>query len=135
MYKIRIDCTSQKDLTIRNKKISSKTYNNSGFNVNDYDYITKIAILYEDNLHSKNDLSYINKTLEFFCNRKITKEEFVEFITYLKNNGFISKRKEPKIQFIDNEFKVLFNYNYNLIIPFHKNSVKSIHKYQNLFIK
>jgi hypothetical protein len=135
MYKIRIDCTSQKDLTLGNKKINSKTYNNSGFNVKDYNYITKIAILHEDSLHSKNDLSYINKTLEFFCNRKITKEEFVEFITHLKDNGFISKRKEPKIQFIDNELKIIFNYNFNLTIPFQKNSVKSIHKYQNLFIK
>lgn len=134
MYKIRIDCTTQKDLTINNKKINNKSYNNSGFSVKNFNFITKIAILHEDNLHSKNEICYITKTLEFFCNRKITKEEFIEFIIYLKHNGFVSGRKEPKIQFIDNEDKIIYNYNYNLFVPFHSNSVKSIYKYQNLFV-
>ena len=135
VYKIRIGCTCQKDLTINNKKINSKSYNDSGFSVKDFDYITKISILHEDSLHSKNDLCYINKTIEFFCNREITKEEFADFITYMKNNGFTSKRKEPKIQFIDNEGRVIYNYNYNLAIPFQKNSVKAVHNYQNLYVK
>jgi len=135
VYKIRIDCTCQKDLTINNKKINSKSYNDSGFSVKNFNYITKISILHEDSLHCKNDLCYINKTLEFFCNREITKEEFVDFITYMKNNGFTSKRKEPKIQFIDNDSRIIHNYNYNLGVPFQKNSVKAVHKYQNLYVK
>ena len=135
VYKIRIGCTCQKDLTINNKKINSKSYNDSGFSVKDFDYITKISILHEDSLHSKNDLCYINKTIEFLCNREITTEEFCNFIRYMKNNGFVSKRKEPKIQFIDNEGKVLYNYNYNLVIPFQKNSVKAVHNYQNLYVR
>ena len=28
LYKIRINCTTQKDLTINNKKINQKTFNN-----------------------------------------------------------------------------------------------------------
>lgn len=134
MYKIKIDCTTQKDLTINNKKITSKSYNNSEFSVKDFNYIAKIAILYEDNLHSRNEFCYITKTLEFFCKREITKEEFIEFITHLKNNGFVSRKREPKILFTDNDGKIIYNYNYNLVFPFHSNSVKSIHKYQNLFI-
>ena len=44
------------------------------------DYITKIAILYEDNFHSKNETNYINKTIEFYCDRLITEIEFINFI-------------------------------------------------------
>jgi hypothetical protein len=40
VYKIRIDCTCQKDLTINNKKINSKSYNNSGFSIKDF-YFTR----------------------------------------------------------------------------------------------
>ena len=131
VFKIRINCTTQKDLTINNKKINTKSFNNSEFKTDEY--ITKIAILYEDNLHSKDDLCYITKTIEFFCNREITNEEFIDFIKKIKSYGFISKRKEPKIQFITDN-KVIYNYNFNEVIPFQKNSVKSIHKYQNLYI-
>jgi len=135
MYKIKIDCTTQKDLTINNKKINIRSFSNSGFNINDFSYISKIAILYEDNLHSRNEFCYITKTLEFFCNKEITREEFVDFITHLRSNGFVSRKREPKIQFIDNDGKIIYNYNYNLVFPFHSNSVKSIQKYQNLFVK
>jgi hypothetical protein len=132
---IRIDCTCQKDLTINNKKINNKSYANSKFSVKSFDFINKVSILYEDSLHSNNDLCFITKTLEFLCNREITEEEFAIFITYMKDNGFISKRKEPKIQFINNENRIIYNYDYNLGIPFNKNSVKSMYKYQNLYVK
>ena len=59
-YKIRINCTSQKDLTINNKKISRITYNNLENKPDNIDYITKIAILYEDNFHSKSDVIVID---------------------------------------------------------------------------
>ena len=64
-YKIRINCTSQKDLTINNKKINNISYNNLVNKPDNIDYISKISILYEDNFHSKSDVNYINKTLEF----------------------------------------------------------------------
>ena len=133
-YKIRINCTSQKDLTINNKKISRISYNNLEYKPDNIDYITKISILYEDNFHSKSDVNFINKTLEFYCNRIITEIEFKDFINNLKNIGFSSKKKDPKIQLIDNEGKIIFNYNYNTIEPFPNNKIKSIYRQQNLYI-
>jgi len=65
----------------------------------------------------------------------ITETEFIDFINNLKNNGFISYRKEPKIQLIDNEGKIYYNYNYNLVIPFPNNKIKAIYRQQNLYIK
>ena len=72
LYKIRINCTTQMDLTINNKKINQKTFNNFISKTDIDNYITKIAILYEDNFHMKDDISFINKTLEFYCNKEIT---------------------------------------------------------------
>lgn len=135
IYKIRINCTSQKDLTINNKKISRISYNTLINKPDNIDYISKIAILYEDNFHSKSDVNYINKTLEFYCNRVISEEEFKDFINNLKNNGFVSKKKEPKIQLIDSEGKIIFNYNYDTIEPFPNNKIKSIYRQQNLYIR
>lgn len=134
MYKIRINCTSQKDLTINNKKINAKTFNNFISKTDIDDYILKISILYEDNFHMKNDISFINKTLEFYCSREITEEEFKEFINKLKIFNFISKKKHSKIQFIDNDGNIIYNYNYITGLSYPKKSIKSIHYYQNLYI-
>jgi hypothetical protein len=134
-YKIRLNCTSQKDLTINENKISRISYNNLETKPDNMDYITKIAILYEDNFHSKNETNYINKTIEFYCDRLITEIEFINFINNLKKIGFVSKRKEPKIQLIDNEGKIYYNYNYNLVSPFPNNKIKSIYRQQNLYVK
>ena len=30
---------------------------------------------------------------------------------------------------------MIHNYNYNLGVPFQKNSVKAVHKYQNLYVR
>lgn len=134
-YKIRLNCTSQKDLTINENKISRISYNNLETKPDNMDYITKIAILYEDNFHSKNETNYINKTIEFYCDRLITEIEFINFINNLKKIGFVSKRKEPKIQLIDNEGKIYYNYNYNLVSSFPNNKIKSIYRQQNLYVK
>ena len=134
MYKIRINCTSQKDLTINNKKINCISYNNLENKPDNIDYISKISILYEDNFHSKSDVNYINKTLEFYCNTQITEQDFKNFINNLKDIGFHSKKREPKIQLIDSEGKIIFNYNYNTVEPFPNNKIKSIYRQQNLYI-
>ena len=135
IYKIRINCTTQQDLTINNKKINQKTFNNFILkNVID-DFITKIAILYEDNFHMKDDISFINKTIEFYCNREINENEFKDFIIKLRKLGFVSKKKHPKIQFINNDGNIIYNYNYNTAISYPKKSIKSIHYHQNLYIK
>ena len=134
LYKIRINCTTQRDLTINNKKINQRTFNNFISKTDIDNYITKIAILYEDNFHMKEDISFINKTLEFYCNREINEIEFKEFISKLKLVGFISNKKHPKIQFIDNDGNIIFNYNYNTELSYSKKSIKSIHYHQNLYI-
>ena len=133
IYKIRINCTSQKDLTINNKKINRIVYNTLENKPDNIDYITKISILYEDNFHSKTDINFINKTLEFYCSRVISEDEFKDFINNLKLIGFTSRKNEPKIQLIDNEGKIIFNYNYNTVEPFPNNKIKSIYRQQNLY--
>jgi hypothetical protein len=135
LYKIRINCTTQRDLTINNKKINQKTFNNFISKSNIDEYISKIAILYEDNFHMKDDISFINKTLEFFCNKEITENEFKEFISKLTKLGFVSNKKHPKIQFINTDGNIIYNYNYNTCLSYPKKSIKSIHYHQNLFIK
>lgn len=134
LYKIRINCTTQKDLTINNKKINQKTFNNFIAKTDINNYIKKIAILYEDNFHMKDDISFINKTLEFYCDREITEIEFKEFVSKLKLLGFVSKKKHPKIQLIDNDGNIIYNYNYNTELSYPKKSIKSIHYHQNLYI-
>ena len=134
LYKIRINCTTQKDLTINNKKINQKTFNNFIAQTDINNYIKKIAILYEDNFHMKDDISFINKTLEFYCDREINEIEFKEFVSKLKLLGFVSKKKHPKIQLIDNDGNIIYNYNYNTELSYPKKSIKSIHYHQNLYI-
>jgi hypothetical protein len=135
LYKIRINCTTQKDLTINNKKINTKTFANFISKPDIDDYISKIAILYEDNFHMKDDISFIHKTLEFYCIREISELEFKEFIGKMKRLGFVSNKKQSKIQFINNDGNIIYNYNYNTGISYPKKSIKSIHYHQNLYIK
>ena len=66
---------------------------------------------------------------------KITETEFKEFICKIKKLGLVSNKKHPKIQFINNEGNIIYNYNYNTEIPYPKKSIKSIHYHQNLFIR
>ena len=133
IYKIRINCTTQQDLTINNKKINQKNFIISKNDIDEY--ITKIAILYEDNFHMKDDISFINKTIEFYCNREINENEFKDFIIKLRKLGFVSNKKQPKIQFINNYGNIIYNYNYNTGISYPKKSIKSIHYHQNLYLK
>ena len=133
IYKIRINCTTQKDLTINNKKINQKNFIISKSDIDEY--ITKIAILYEDNFHMKDDISFINKTIEFYCNKEINENEFKDFIIKLRKLGFVSNKKHPKIQFINTEGNIIYNYNYNTGISYPKKSIKSIHYHQNLYLK
>ena len=83
----------------------------------------------------KDDISFINKTIEFYCNREITETEFKDFIYKIRRLGFVSKKKHPKIQFITMDGDIIYNYNYNTGIAYPKKSIKSIHYHQNLFIR
>ena len=49
MYKIRINCTTQNDLTFNNQKIDKKTYDDIIIKLQPYDieYIHSVIILYK----------------------------------------------------------------------------------------
>jgi hypothetical protein len=130
-FKIRIGCTTQKDLNINNKKINRNTFNT----VKLPDYISKVFILFEDNFHSKTDDNYINKTLEFYTNKNLTEEEFSFFIDNLKKSNIISNRKYPKIQMLDNDGDMVYNYNFNLNKPFSYKKIIATYHHSCLYIK
>lgn len=135
--KIRISCTTQDELQINNKKINMKNYSNYVNNKFD-DYIIKVFLLQK--FKFVNDkTSYIKKSLEFICSRDITEEEFQLFIANLKKLGFVSKKENHRIQYINNEGIVMFNYNFTLnkpyIIPAFSNKKKSLYRQQNLYIR
>lgn len=132
--KIRINCTSQNDLTINNKKITIINYNKYSNNLINDKNISRILILYEDNLHNNNNKNFINKTLEFYLYNEISKEEFELFIQKLHNLGYKSKKEAPKIQYFNSSNNIEFNYNFNTIKPFEKNSVNNVYHRQNLYI-
>jgi len=135
--KIRISCTTQDELQINNKKINMKNYSNYVNNKFD-DYIIKVFLLQKFKFVN-NKTSYIKKSLEFICSRDITEEEFQLFIVNLKKLGFVSKKENHQIQYINNEGIVMFNYNYTLnkpyIIPAFSNKKKSLYRQQNLYIR
>lgn len=131
--KIRINCTSQKDLTINNKKITIQNYNNYSAKLNEDKNISKVSLLYEDNFHHR-DKNFINKTLEFYLYSEINKEEFEIFIQKLHNLGYKSKKEAPKIQYFNSSNIIEFNYNFNTIKQFEKNSVSNIYHRQNLYV-
>jgi hypothetical protein len=137
--KIRISCTTQDELQINKKKINLKNYLNYVNNkFDDYDYIIKVFLLQKYKFIN-NKTSYIKKSLEFICSRDIIEEEFQNFIEDLKKIGFTTQKENHKIQYINNEGIVVFNYNYNLnkpyIIPAFSNKKKSLYRQQNLYIK
>jgi len=131
--KIRINCTTQRDLTINDKKININNYNKYSNDLNENKNISRVSLLFEDNFHSR-DKNFINKTLEFYLYSDITKEEFELFIEKLHKLGYKSKKTAPKIQYFNSSNIIEFNYNFNTIKPFDKNSVNNIYHKQNLYI-
>ena len=132
--KIRINCTTQRDLTINNKKITIMNYNKYSNELNNDKNISRVSLLFEDNFHHK-DKNFINKTLEFYLSTDINKEEFELFIQKLHNLGYKSKKEAVKIQYFNSSNNIEFNYNFTTIKPFEKNSVSNIYHRQNFFIK
>jgi hypothetical protein len=136
--KIKINCTTQEELQINNKKINLKNYNKLDDKPDKFEYISKIFLLQKYKFID-NKTTYIRKSLEFICNKDITEEEFINFIENLKKIGFMTKKDNLKIRYIDNEGKVVFNYNFNtnkpFIIPAFSNKKKSLYKQQNLYVK
>ena len=91
-YKIKISCTSKKELCYNNNKISKpnskkkseKDYDKLKQLVNNHNNITSSLILY------KKFENFTTKTLEFLCNKEITEDDFKDFIKNMHDIGFIS---------------------------------------------
>ena len=91
-YKIKISCTSKKELCYNNNKISKpnseKDYDKLKYElkqlVNNHNNITSSLILY------KKFENFTTKTLEFLCNKEITEDDFKDFIKNMHDIGFIS---------------------------------------------
>ena len=104
-FKIRIECTSIKQLSFNNKEILKKN-EMCVFDSN----IKKIIILYKTL-----DKFTTTKTLEFICDKELNKEEFEDFIKTMKDCGFKTTSPKIKIQFINmntKPFTPLFNYTF-----------------------
>jgi len=134
--KIRINCTSQRDLTINNKKITLVNYNKYSSQLNDdVENLIKVSLLFEDNFHHR-DKNFINKTLEFYFKNDLnSREEFELFIQRLHNLGYKSKKEVAKIQYFNSSGNIEYNYDFNSIKPFNKNSINNIYHRQNLFMR
>lgn len=122
LYKIRINCTTKKELTFNDKPINKKYTKNIYTELQplNIDYIDGIIILYKHLL-----LKRTLKSLEFLVNIQLTDILFIEFINKLKDVGFNSKNDKPRIQFIDNTGNIIYNYNFDTCLPL------DIKKYKN----
>ena len=136
--KIKINCTTQEELQINNKKINQKNYNKLNEKPDKFEFVSKIYLLQKFKFID-NKTAYIRKSLEFICNKDITEEEFIDFIENLKKIGFATKKENLKIRYIDSEGKIVFNYNFTtnkpFIIPAFSTKKKSLYKQQNLYIR
>ena len=111
-YKIKIYCTSRKELTLNNRLISTcnSLYLKRYIQPYYYTYINEICILYKT----------INSTitiisLEIFCNRLISNSEFVNFIYDMYWHGFRSHGN--KIEFINAQTnKIIYRYDFVNIV-------------------
>ena len=108
-YKIKIYCTSRKDLTLNNYSISSCTsiYLKECLKPYYYSYISEIYILTKSIIDSTMTIS----SLEIFCNRLISTSEFINFINNMYWNGFRSRGN--KIEFINTQInKIIYRYDF-----------------------
>ena len=134
-YKIKILCTQLNDLSFNEYKINEKLTNkiNELLKPEETDFIDNIIVLYK-----KND-SIIIKSLEFFCNREITKKELEDYLIDMYNCGFKSKN-DVNVDLINTKTNdILLRIGYDTFIhkkikPYTKqknNSSYTIHKIYN----
>ena len=124
-YKIKIQCTEIEELILKGKKIRNKSLPPYNLYHNN-DYIDEIIILYK---------KFITTTsLEFFCNRKITIDEFQYFIKQMHYYGYYS-HNDINIQFIENKNNsIIYNYKFQSIseIKSNYNNYKIKIKYKDI---
>jgi len=129
-YKIKISCTSPKQLCYNGKKISKKNYNKCEFErlIINTDYINNALILHKK-IRKPCGRPFTTKTLEFICNKEISDIEFIYFIQNMNDIGFNSE-DDTNIQFIklDNIHNPILIYSFKTMTPqkqqeieYHKN--------------
>ena len=109
MYKVRIQCTSTKDLSFRNKPINKKTYReiHNAFQPETIDYINSFMILH------KTFHGFTTKSFEIVLQDTFDDEQIVFFIQYMKRLGFVSC---GTIQLLVNGIPAL-NYDFTTEMP------------------
>jgi hypothetical protein len=110
-YKIKCICTSIKEFSFNNNKIDKYISNEiiQSLNPENDDFIDNIIVLYKNN--NKTTL----KTLEIFCNRLLSKEEFEDYLIEMYNCGFCSKYN-INIAFINiNNNEIIYNLDFNCL--------------------
>ena len=114
--KIRIICTSEKELTFNKKKITKNTYKeiHTFLQPEKIEYIKSIAILH------KSLPKLTVKSLEFFVKEIIDETQFLEFIAKMKNVGFETETKKSTIQLVDNDGTVVYCYHFLTATPCRK---------------
>jgi len=119
-YKIKISCTTKKDLCYNNEKLTKTNYNKQNLEnlINNTDYIEKSLFLYKKiKIKSK----YIQTTsLEFICkcDNEISDIDFETFIKDMQNIDF-SSNTENTIHLIkingNNQNETIFKYEFESI--------------------
>ena len=110
-YKIKCICTSIDEFSFNNNKINKFMSNKiiQSLNPENDNFIDNIIVLY------KNNNTKILKSLEIFCNRLLSKEEFEDYLIEMYNCGFCSN-DNINISFINiNNNKTIYNLDFNCL--------------------
>jgi hypothetical protein len=86
MYRIIINCTTEKELNYNNHKIDKKFR----YNFDNINYIYSSYVIYSDKYNYKNKKEGTRKTLEFIITKLLNITELREFIEILKKLNFKS---------------------------------------------
>ena len=124
MYKVRIQCTSKKDLSFRNKPINKKTYReiHNAFQPETIDYIDSFVILH------KTFHRFTTKSFEIILQDTFDDEQIVFFIRYMKQLGFVSR---GTIQLLVNGTPILnYDFTTELCLPIKNKKYKNRSTYR-----
>ena len=124
-YKIRIECTNEKDLSLNGKKINKKS--DVSQLTNQFDLEKAIVVSREIVVPRK---KFVLKTFECLFNRKLTEIELIEFVRQMKKSGF-SSAQNVRVDFINatnNEY--LHSIRFNTEEQFKPRIQPRTHKYK-----
>ena len=97
-YKIKIDCTSNGDLSYNNEEFPGEIYNKLNYDklihtdFSDKTLIIHKALILHKTLTRKNNRPLNTKSLEFICTNEISIIDFETFIKAMQTFGFSSNK-------------------------------------------